>query len=159
VAQLPGIWRVQIAGEGPERRPLEKLARELGIAERVHFDGVIRSAQMPAYLRQLDALVLPSRTLPNWKEQFGRVLVEAMACETVVIGSDSGEIPNVIGPAGLIFSEDDASALRNHLLRLMQTPHLRAELGRAGRERVHQHYTQSQIAAGTVGVYREMVEV
>ena len=155
-AQLPGIWRLQIAGEGPERRRLERLARELGIAGRVHFDGPIPSEQMPAYLRQLDVLVLPSRTLPNWKEQFGRVLVEAMACEVAVVGADSGEIPNVVGPAGLIFPEGDVDALRAHLVKVMQTDGLRDQLGAAGRERVLERYTQAQVAARTVDVYREM---
>ncbi len=156
-ARLPGIWRLHIAGDGPARRELEQLAHELGIGDRVHFDGVIASDQMPAYLGQLDILVLPSRTLPNWKEQFGRILIEAMACEVTVIGSDSGEIPNVIGEAGFIFPEDDIDGLYNHLLTLLKDESLRRRLGRLGRERVLNHYTQEQIAAKTVGVYREMM--
>lgn len=157
-ANLPGIWRVQIAGEGPARRELEKLALELGVKERVHFDGVIASSQMPAYLRQFNVLVVPSRTLPNWKEQFGRILIEAMACGVPVIGSDSGEIPNVIGEAGLIFPEDDVPTLTNHLLTLLKDESLRRRLEQAGRERILNHYTQEQIAAKTVEVYREMMQ-
>ncbi len=156
-AKLPGIWRVIIAGDGPERPFLQRLAQELGIANRVQFDGPISSAQMPAYLQQMDVLALTSRTLPNWKEQFGRVLVEAMACETAVIGSDSGEIPNVIGEAGLIFPEDDVDALHDRLRRLMQAPDLRDALGRNGRARILTHYTQAQIAARTTAVYRDMM--
>ncbi len=158
-AGLPGPWRLQIAGDGPSRPALERLAQDLNIADRVIFDGVIPSAQMPAYLRQLDVVVVPSRTLPNWKEQFGRVLIEAMASEVAVIGADSGEIPNVIGPAGLVFPEDDVETLRQHLLRLMQSPALREELGCAGRRRVLEHYTQAQVAAHTVDVYREILAV
>lgn len=156
-ASLPGIWRLHIAGDGPERPALEQLVAELGIADRVHFDGIIPSDQMPAYLGQLDVLVMPSRTLPTWKEQFGRTLVEAMACGVVVVGSDSGEIPHVIGDAGLIFPEDDESTLGDHLLSLMsgQTP--REPLSRAGRERVLAKYTQEQIADQTVAVYRQML--
>jgi glycosyltransferase involved in cell wall biosynthesis len=157
VAKLPGVWQLHIAGDGPERPFLQKLAHELNIANRVHFDGPIPSGQVAAYLQQMDALVLASRTLPNWKEQFGRVLVEAMACEVAVVGSDSGEIPHVIGDAGLVFAEDDEAALHAHLLRLMQQPELRDELGRNGRARVLNQYTQSQIAAQTVAVYRDMM--
>ena len=156
-AKLPGVWRLHIAGDGPERPYLEQLARQLGIWDRVQFDGVVTSAQMPGYLQQLDALVLASRTLPNWKEQFGRVLIEAMACEVAVVGSDSGEIPNVVGKAGLIFSEGDEAALHHHLLQLLQSETLRDDLGRNGRQRVLAHYTQSQIADQTVAVYRDMV--
>jgi glycosyltransferase involved in cell wall biosynthesis len=156
-AQLPGIWRLQIAGDGPQRRELESLAKELGIAERVQFDGVIGSEQMPAYLSQLDVLVLPSRSTPTWKEQFGRVLVEAMSCEVVVVGSDSGEIPNVIGEAGLIFPEGDIEGLQCHLHDLHLDAALRRRLSQSGRQRVLAQYTQEQVAAQTVGVYREMV--
>jgi len=156
-AKLPGIWRIHIVGEGPERPKLEQLARELRISDRVHFDGTISSAAMPAYLQQLDVLVLSSRTKPNWKEQFGRALVEAMACEVPVVGSDSGEIPHVINAAGLLFPEDDVGALRSLLLKLMQSEELRRELGQRGRQRVLSLYTQSQIAAQTVAVYRDML--
>ena len=157
VAELPGVWRLHIAGEGPMKRPLQQLAQELGIAQRVQFDGAISSAQMPGYLQQLDALVLSSRTRPNWKEQFGRVLIEAMACGVAVVGSDSGEIPHVIGDAGLVFPEDDVTALRAHLQQLLSSPTLRGELGVNGRQRVLNKFTQAQVAAATVAVYREMM--
>ena len=157
VAELPGVWRLHIAGEGPMKRPLQQLAQELGIDQRVQFDGAISSTQMPAYLQQLDVLVLSSRTRPNWKEQFGRVLIEAMACEVAVVGSESGEIPHVIGETGLIFREDDVAALRAHLQQLLRSPTLRWELGRNGRQRVLAKFTQAQVAAKTVAVYREMV--
>jgi len=156
-AGMPGIWRLHIAGDGPSRPSLMQLARDCGIADRVFFDGPVSSLEMPTYLQQLDVLVLSSRTMPNWKEQFGRVLIEAMACETAVIGSNSGEIPNVIGDAGLIFEEEDVDALRAHLIRLMQQVGLRETLGQAGRMRVLRSYTQSQIAAQTVAAYRDIL--
>jgi glycosyltransferase involved in cell wall biosynthesis len=112
---------------------------------------------MPAYLRQLDVLVLPSRSRSNWTEQFGRVLIEAMACGVAVLGSESGEIPNVIGRAGWVFPEDDMAELRSRLLRLMQEVETRAELGSLGRQRVLKRYTQAGVAARTVQVYKEML--
>ncbi len=157
-ARLPdACWQVRIAGEGPERPRLEQLARQLGLQGKVQFDGAIPSCQMPAYLRQLDALVLASRARPNWKEQFGRVLVEAMACSVPVVGAASGEIPNVIGNAGLTFAENNVAELHTHLLHLLQSPALQHKLGQKGRQRALSHYTQAQIAAQTVAVYREMV--
>jgi len=157
VAGMDGSWRLAVAGEGPERGRLEALARQLGVADRVSFDGQIPSLRMPAFYRELDALVLPSRSRPNWIEQFGRVLVEAMASGVAVVGSDCGEIPQVVGDAGLIFPEEDADALRDCLVRLMREPDLRADLGRRGRERVLAHFTQAQVAAQTAAVYREMM--
>lgn len=157
VVALPGVWRLVLAGSGPDQNQLERLARELGIADRVFFDGQIPSTQMPAYFNQLDTLVMPSRTQPHWKEQFGRSLVEAMACGVPVVGSSSGEIPNVIDDAGLVFQENDVAGLRRHLLQLQQQPELRRALSQRGRQRVLEHYTQVQIAARTVQVYREVM--
>ena len=157
VAGLSGHWQLCIMGSGPQRASLESLAAELGIAERVRFEDPIPSSQMPGYYNQLDALVLPSLTRPNWKEQFGRVLIEAMACGVPVVGSDSGEIPNVIGEAGLVFAEGDVQALRAKLSQLMADPALRDELARRGRDRVLAHYTQAQVAAKTYQVYRELL--
>jgi glycosyltransferase involved in cell wall biosynthesis len=81
-----------------------------------------------------------------------------MACGVPVIGSDSGEIPNVIGDAGLVFPEDRAGQLRSHLGRLLRDQDLRADLARRGRERVLAHYTQAQIAAATHQVYRAILD-
>ncbi|MBN1889917.1 MAG: glycosyltransferase family 4 protein [Thermoflexales bacterium] len=155
-AGLNGLWRLYILGSGPQREELHHLAHELGIAAQVIFDDPIPSTQMSAYYAGLDVLVLPSRTRPNWKEQFGRVLVEAMACGVPVIGSSCGEIPNVIGQAGRVFPEDDVLALREHLACLQRDEALWSELAQRGRQRVLQHYTQARIAAETVGVYREL---
>jgi glycosyltransferase involved in cell wall biosynthesis len=73
---------------------------------------VLEPAEVARLMRTSDVLVLPSHTIPGkWKEQFGRVLVEAMASGCVPIGSDSGAIPFVIGTAGLIFPERDITSL------------------------------------------------
>ena len=108
---------------------------------------------MPAVYRSCDVVVLPSRTMPSWKEQFGRVLIEAMACQVPVVGSDSGEIPNVIGDAGLIFPEGDVAALTRQLRTLMDDRTLRQQLGAAGRQRVLTRFTMARIAAESVAVY------
>ena len=122
----------------------------MGIGERVDFLGQRASTQMPDVYPTFDVLVLPSLTRPNWKEQFGRVLIEAMACGVPVIGSDSGEIPNVIGDAGLIFPEGDIDALRDSIASLLADPGRRARYAEAGRQRVLAEFTQAQIAAATV---------
>jgi glycosyltransferase involved in cell wall biosynthesis len=156
-ARLGGEWRLAIAGAGPLRSHLETLAHHLGLADRVFFDGHVSSARMPAYYRELDALVLPSLSRPNWVEQFGRVLIEAMAAGVPVVGSDCGEIPRVVGEAGLVFPEGDVTALHDCLARLMRDRELWSHLARRGRERVLARFTQAEIARKTVAVYRELV--
>ena len=155
-AELPSTARVRVLGAGPEQPRLAQLAAELGLGERVSF-ATVPSLAMPAELAALDCLVLPSRTRPNWKEQFGRVLIEAMACGVPVVGSTSGEIPNVIGEAGLTFPEDDALALAAHLRALQADPARRAALGAAGRARVVAHYTQAQVAQATAALYQQVL--
>ncbi len=157
LAGLDAPWRLYLVGDGPLRPALEARVAALGLTGRVTFDPGVPSAQMPAYLRRMDAVVLPSLTRPNWKEQFGRILIEAMSCGVPVVGSDSGEIPHVIGAAGLVAREGDAADWRARLARLAADPALRAALGRAGRERVLAHYTQAAVAAQTVRVYRAVV--
>jgi len=156
VARLGGEWRLRMLSAGPLRGHLEGMASELEIADRVTFDGSIRSSEMPAYLNQLDVLVLPSRTRLNWKEQFGRVLIEAMACGVPVVGSDCGEIPGVIGEAGLIFPEDNVEELVARLACLQGDSALRVKLRHKGRRRVLEHYTQERIASLTYSVYRQL---
>jgi glycosyltransferase involved in cell wall biosynthesis len=151
-------WRLIVAGAGSERERLERLADHLGIAHQISFVGVMPSLRTPAFYQELDTLVLPSRSQSNWVEQFGRVLIEAMACGVAVVGSDCGEIPNVIGDAGIVFPENDANALEDCLQRLAVDLNLRIDLGARGRERVLAHFTQARIAEQTVAVYREMTE-
>lgn len=99
--------------------------------------------QMPSAYAQLDVLVLPSHTTATWKEQFGRVLVEALWCGVPVVGSDSGEIPWVIGltEGGLLFPEGDVAALAQRLNELRAAPELRAELARRGRDAVERLFS------------------
>jgi glycosyltransferase involved in cell wall biosynthesis len=153
VALLPERPQVIIVGAGESRADFQRLAEQRGVGDRFAFRGTIPSDQIPNLLAELDIIVVPSRTRPNWKEQFGRVIIEAMSCEVPVIGSDSGEIPNVIGDGGLVFPEGNARALADHLQRLLNDSGQRRALGKAGRQRVLDHYTQRQIAVETYGLY------
>ncbi len=157
VAGLRGAWRLHIVGHGPQEAELKARVRHLGLSHRVAFEGWLPSMRMPAFYRSLDALVLPSRSQPNWVEQFGRVLIEAMSCAVPVVGSDCGEIPTVVGDAGLVFPEGDVEALRACLSRMMVDRELWEDLATRGRERVLARYTQERIAARTVALYGQMM--
>ncbi len=154
---LAGSWELHLVGQGPLESALrDRLGRE-GLMGRVRFLGHIPSGDMPARLGQMDILVLPSLTRRNWAEQFGRVLIEAMACQVAVVGSDSGEIPHVIGDAGLVVPEGDPRALRMVLGTLLSDAAMRQRLGEKGRSRVLERYTQAQVAAQTVSFYHELL--
>jgi len=155
LALLPTYMRVRLIGDGVQKQQLLARAAALGVGERLEL--VSWTNDVPAELRRLDALALPSRTTNSWKEQFGRVLIEAMSCGVPVVGSSSGEIPNVIGDAGLIYPEGDVRALAATLQRLAEQPALYADLIRRGRARVLEHYTQAALARQYYEVYREML--
>jgi glycosyltransferase involved in cell wall biosynthesis len=156
-AQLASPWRLEIAGDGPEAAALQRQAAALGVAKRVCFLGRRPSAAMPGLLQRWDALVMPSRSRPNWKEQFGRSAVEAMSCGTPVIVAHSAELPNVVAGAGLTFPENDVPALAAGLRQLAGSPPLRRQLAVAGRQRVLAHFTQRAVAAATYEAYRAVL--
>ncbi|HVB61613.1 MAG TPA: glycosyltransferase [Ktedonobacteraceae bacterium] len=158
LAQLPDSCQLVFVGNGPMRGELEQQAARLVLAERVTFKGSVPTYDIPGEIQRLDALVLPSVTRPNWKEQFGRTLAEAMACETPVIGSRSGEIPYVIGDAGLTFDEGNTQELAACIRQLLDDSDLYARLTIKGRQRVLENYTQEQIARQTYKVYKEVME-
>jgi glycosyltransferase involved in cell wall biosynthesis len=158
LASLPDHCRVVFVGTGPVKDELEQQVLRLGVAEQVIFKGAVPTYTVPQEMQQMDVFVLPSLTRPNWKEQFGRVLIEAMACETPVIGSRSGEIPHVIGDAGLLFQEGNVQELAACVRKLLDDPALYAQLAAKGRQRVLEHYTQERIARQMYEVYVEMME-
>ena len=111
---------------------------------------------MPEFYRRLHVLVLPSRTRPNWKEQFGRVLIEAMACGVPAVVSDSGACQQVVGSAGLVYPEADPMALARHLQSLHDSASLRQELGQSALQRVQDCFDMETVATRIVDVYRQM---
>ncbi|MDX2140616.1 MAG: glycosyltransferase family 4 protein [Chloroflexota bacterium] len=155
-ARLTGDWRLLLLGGGPLHDELLHHVQRRGIADRVTFKPQVPSLDMPGMYHQIDTLVLPSLTRPNWKEQFGRVLVEAMMSGVPVVGSDSAAIPDVIGDAGLVVPEGNVEALAAVLQRLRDDTALRAQLAMQGRARALEHFTNDQIAAATVKVYEQL---
>ena len=147
LAQLGSVkWNVVLVGDGPERKSFETTLAARGLLDRAHFTGAISYDRVPDLYQQMDLLVVPTQTTDRIREQFGRVLVEAMASGLPVIGSTCGAIPEVIDDAGLIFPEGNSAALATALRRLLLDVGLREELTRAGRRRVMEHYSWERVA-------------
>ena len=156
--QTPADVNLLFVGAGPYQPALEQRVRERGWEARVRFLPPRPLEQLPQVMNALDALVLPSRTTARWKEQFGRVLIEAQACQTPVIGSDSGAIPEVIGSAGMIVPEGSAEALAQAMLSLRDAPERAGEMGRLGRRRVEENYTWAQVAERMRQIYEPLLD-
>jgi glycosyltransferase involved in cell wall biosynthesis len=97
-------------------------------------------------------------TTKKIREQFGRVIVEAMASGVPVIGSTCGAIPEVIADAGLVFTENDSESLAEKLECLIRNADLRLNLAQAGRRRVEENYTWNRVAEGIFSLYLEVLK-
>lgn len=115
LALLESKPRLTIAGDGPERDRLEKLMARLQLESQVEFLGNQSSADLAKLLNQHQILVVPSR----WREPFGIVALEGIACGCVVVGSAEGGLPDAIGPCGMTFPNNDARGLASVLADLL----------------------------------------
>lgn len=139
--------RLVLVGGGPLADVVRRRAAEAG-PERMEVIPLVDQRDMPDLYRRLDVLALPSRRAGFELEQFGRVLAEAMACGVAVVGSDAGAVPDVIGPAGLVFPAGDAPALAAALDRLAE-PGPRADLAAKGLARARARFSWSAWAVAT----------
>jgi len=151
--------RLVLVGTGPLQAALERQACDADLKDRVVFLGGRPPDELPRIMNAFDVLVLPSRTTPRWKEQFGRVIIEAHACGVPVIGSNSGAIPDVIGEAGRVVPERDPAALAAALTELASWPEVVRELGLAGRRQVERQYTWQKVADRMAAIYRKAVGI
>ena len=154
--RTPGPWNLLALGSGPYDEKLRHWARRHGLADRVRV-LLAKHAEVPSYLRAMDMLVAPSQTTMRWKEQFGRMIIEAFATGIPVIGSDSGEIPHVISDAGLVVPEADPAAWSEAIGDLLQSPDRRRQLGEAGMQRFHDYYTASSVARKYLSFYQRIM--
>ncbi|MBW4596875.1 MAG: glycosyltransferase family 4 protein [Brasilonema angustatum HA4187-MV1] len=150
--------RIILCGSGSGEEVLRQEAQKQQIADLVTWQGAVPHHKAPEQISKFDVLVLPSRTAATWKEQFGHVLIEAMAMGVPVIGSSSGEIPNVIGRPDLVFPEGDAQGLAAILERMIRDRQWCEETGRYGMTRVYQHYTHERIAERLLNLWQKLLE-
>jgi len=157
IQDLP--WRFVVAGAGTYEAEFEALANKLNLSERILRLGYVPHSDAPTHLAAFDLLVLPSETRPNWKEQFGRVIIEALACGTPVIGSDSGEIPHLLTATGggLIFPEANESALAEQLKRLILDAELRKTMALRGQQTVKEQFTYDSVSKTFIQTIEEIV--
>ena len=138
-------WRALFVGGGALEPEVRGFAARY--AGRVHVATAVAHDEVPRYMRVIDVLAAPSETTPAWREQFGRMIVEAFACGVPVVGSDSGEIPYVVGTAGLVVAERDSGAWVAALASLLTDERARADLGMRGRTRAESEFAWPVVAA------------
>jgi glycosyltransferase involved in cell wall biosynthesis len=149
-----GSWRALLVGSGPLESELRAWAARYPDQARV-LTGV-RHGDVPPHLNAMDLLAAPSQTRPNWREQLGRMLLEAMASGVAVVASDSGEIPYVVGDAGRIVPEADVASWTSALRELIEDPALRRDLCERGLARARAVYDWPVVARQFLGFFREL---
>ena len=126
--------------QNPYGERLQKLIAEKELTSRVvYFDA--KHEEIPAFMNAADIVVAPSISMPNWKEQYGRVVPEAMACGKLVIASDCGALPELVGDAGLIFPEGNSEKLAEILRKAMMSQEMRQKIGTLAEQRATSRFS------------------
>jgi glycosyltransferase involved in cell wall biosynthesis len=150
-------WRLLLVGDGPERSQFSAQLERHGLLDRARFTGAVPYHEVPELFREMDIFVMPTRTTERIREQFGRVLVEAMASGVPVIGTTCGAIPEVLADAGLVVPESDVPALAEAMRKLLSDDALRARLALLGRHRIEQHYSWELVARKTYELFQHVL--
>ncbi|MDA8311248.1 MAG: glycosyltransferase family 4 protein [Actinomycetota bacterium] len=154
-ANLPDHARLVFVGGGP----MEAAIRFAAAADaRIRLIGPVPLGQVPTVMASLDALILPSLTTRDWREQYGRVITEAMASGVPVIASDSGAIPEVVGDAGIIVGERSTAELAAELRRVSLDQALHRSLAAAGVARAQTTFSPALGADRLLGLWAAVAE-
>jgi glycosyltransferase involved in cell wall biosynthesis len=153
---IPAPWRALFIGGGPMEKALREWGRRHG--SRVRIVTEVKHDQVPAYLNAMDVLCAPSQTTTNWREQLGRMLIEAFACGVPVVAGDSGEIPHVVEDAGVILGEKDVRQWAMALTDLLENPSRRTELAARGLKRARATFAWPIIARRHLAFFGELLD-
>ncbi len=134
-SRLKEDYQILMIGSGQYKKEIEQLIMKFNLNEKIIWLDFIPHEIIAEYYNCVDVVVVPSMTTSFWKESFGRVIIEAMACEVPVIGSSSGAIPDVIDDYGIIFDEQNVDDLFDKLQNLLNDKKLRLQIGKKGVER------------------------
>lgn len=146
-------WRALFLGAGELENELRQWAERYG--DRVRILRVPHD-EVPSYVNVMDLLCAPSQTTAAWREQFGRMLVEAFACALPVVGSDSGEIATVIGNAGVVVGETDVAGWTRAIEDLLASPAKRRELGEQGLDLARTRYAWPVVAGQYLSFFENL---
>ena len=147
---------LDIAGEGPWRARLEKLARDRGIGNRVHFHGFVKHDRLARLYSQADVFVLPSRA-----ESCSMALLEAMGMGLPIIATRVGGTPELIenGENGLLTQTDDPGELAAAILKLFENPKRREAFSTASLQRVRERFSWLRAAKRYEAIFRDAVDL
>lgn len=147
--------KLEIVGEGTLEKEIKRKIKFFGLSNKIKITSKDYK-DMPLVYQNADIFVLPSKKTKTWEEQYGMVLIEAMASGLPIIASKSGAIPEIIDSTGLFFNEGDVNHLTKQLINLITNKDLRKKLGKMGRDRAEKMFDCRKTARGIEEIYREI---
>lgn len=158
LAESHGEWRLRVAGTGPLHEALEQRAQRLGLSARIAWLGATPRDQLPALWQEVDVVVAPSRSTPEWVEPTGSVVLQAMAHGVAPVVSRCGALPDVVGEGGLVVDEDDIAGLTRAVQGLVADPRRCRVIGSAARQRVLEQQGDGPVAERMLLLWRRALE-
>jgi len=142
-----------LVGDGPLRNPLQSEAAHMGLSASVIFAGRVGEREKADYYRVCDVFIFPSLV-----EGFGMAPAEAMAFGKPVVASKTTSVPEVVedGRTGFLADPTDEEGFAEKIARLLDSPDLRADMGRAGQRRVAEHFDFNRTAEKLLDLYRQL---
>jgi glycogen(starch) synthase len=147
-------FRLLIIGDGPERKHLESLCSELGLAQRIDFAGQLPESDVEALVGDVLAIVMPSVA----GEVFGLVAAENMMRGRAIITPDGGSLAEVAGETGLKFAAGDAKSLASCMEKLLRSPEIAIDLGGRARRHTLNKFRAEQMLDGHLALYQEVLK-
>lgn len=151
--------KLRIGGRGPLKSKYEKIINYYSLESFVDFLGYIKDEEISSYYSEADIFVLPSIIDDRGDtEGLGVVLLEANACQTPIIGSRVGGIPDIIqdGVNGLIVKQKNAADLAKKIIKLANDKKLRIEMGENGRKIVEEYFNWDSISKQIINIYKNL---
>lgn len=147
--------KLKIIGDGFLRNILDKLIGNDGLQSSISIEQK-EYKNMPKVYQEADIFVLPSKTSKTWEEQYGMVLVEAMASGLPIIASQTGAIPEVVGDCGYLVEKGDVAGMTKQLINLINDAKLRGKIGRMGRVRAEKYFDRKKTAKKIEKIYENI---
>jgi len=151
-------FRLVVVGAGPGRERVERLISRTHLDNHCTFLGSLTYDRMPEVFRAADVFVLPSIATPEWQEQFGMSIIEAMSCGTPVVTTLSGAIPEITGDTAALCQPNDFVSLYERIRDLAVNPEKRAAMGISAREHAVARFTLEDFAKNLAAVYGRLAK-
>ncbi len=149
--------RLWVVGSGPGSDRIQEMAKRLHVEDHCTFTGLLPYDAMPAVYRSADVFVMPSIITPEWQEQCGMNILEAMACGVPVISTHSGAIPELVEDAAVLCQPNDFVSLYQALKKFIQEAAHEKEYAERGRSHVMRRFNLPRYTEAMAVVYRNIL--